>query len=93
MDFVGFPPDQVSLFLGRTSWRVFASGNVNPDDHETLTQFLLKNNIPHGSEIYIHSAGGTLIGGMSLGRVIREYGMIASVGRQGDFRDGFQVVR
>lgn len=90
MDFVGVPPDRVTLFLGGTSWRVFASGNVNPNDHEVLTQFLLKNNIPYGSEIYIHSVGGSLVGGMSLGKVIREHGMIARVGKVGNFRDGIQ---
>jgi hypothetical protein len=90
MDFVGIPPDRMALIRGGTSWQVFASGNVNPNDHEKLSQFLLTNKIPFGSEIYIHSAGGSLVGGMSFGKVIREHGMISHVGRQGNFEDGFQ---
>jgi hypothetical protein len=90
MDFLGVPPDWMRLLLGGTSWQVFASGNVNLHDHEKLEQFLQENNVPYGSEIWIHSGGGSLIGGMNLGKVIRDHGMIAHVGRQGKFKDGFQ---
>ena len=90
MDFLGVPPDRMRLFLGGTSWQVFASGNVNLHDDEKLEQFLQTNKVPYGSEIYIHSGGGSLIGGMNLGKVIREHGMIARVGRQGKFQNDFQ---
>jgi hypothetical protein len=90
MDFVVIPPDRMTLLRKGTSWQVFASGSVDLTDDQKLGYFLQENKIPYGSEIYIHSGGGSLVGGMSLGRVIREHGMIARVGRQGKFEDGFQ---
>ncbi len=90
MDFAGVPPDRATLLRGGTSWRVFASGEVDLEAGDKLEQLLIKHSVPHGSEICIHSGGGSLIGGMNLGRVIRSHGMIARVGKQGNFLDGFQ---
>ena len=39
------------------------------------------NGIPQGSMIYLHSPGGSLVGGMALGRVIREHKLDTSIGQ------------
>jgi hypothetical protein len=67
-------------------------GEIDVNAGERFAAFLAANNIPFGSDLYLHSQGGSLIGGMSLGRVIREHILTTHVGQKGELKDEFQHI-
>jgi hypothetical protein len=91
MDFEAAPPDMETLLRGGWSWDIFAVGEVDLKAGDTLERFLADKRIPDGSKLHIHSDGGSLIGGMNLGRVIRAHGLITHVGQRGPLKNGFQL--
>jgi hypothetical protein len=90
MVFEALPPDFGTLLRGGSSWDVFGTGEIDTHAAESLERLLIQKSIPRGSDIYLHSSGGSLIGGMSLGRVIRAHGLNTHVARKGILHDGFQ---
>ena len=72
----------VTRLRGGWSWDIFATGAVDLKAGENLELLLAEQRIPDGSQLHIHSPGGSLIGGMNLGRVIRAHGLITHVGRK-----------
>jgi hypothetical protein len=90
MDFEALPPDFGTKLRGGWSWDIFASGDIDGSDGELLQNLIVKNNIPPGSELYIHSGGGSALGGISLGRAIREFQLVTHVGQKGRFKNDFQ---
>jgi hypothetical protein len=90
MEFEVVPPDMATLLRGGSSWDIFATGGVDLNAGDTLERLLTEKRIPNGSELHIHSGGGSLIGGMNLGRVIRARGLITHVGQKGPMEHGFQ---
>jgi hypothetical protein len=90
MYFEALPPDMVTILRGGWGWDIFATGEVDLKDGETLELLLAEQRIPDGSELYIDSTGGSLIGGMNLGRVIRAHGLITHVGKKGTRERDFQ---
>ena len=90
MKFDGMPPDLATLLRGGWSWKLFASGEIAASAGEEFESFLKDKNVPDGSELFLNSNGGSLIGGISLGRVIRQHGLITHVGKRGRFENGFQ---
>jgi hypothetical protein len=90
MDFEALPPDMVTRLRGGWSWDIFATGEVDLKAGENLELLLAEQRIPGGSQLHIHSPGGSLIGGMNLGRVIRAHGLITHVGRKGARENNFQ---
>jgi hypothetical protein len=92
MIFEGQPPDLITKLRGTSAWRIFVSGEIDVNAGERFAAFLAANNIPFGSDLYLHSQGGSLIGGMSLGRVIREHILTTHVGQKGELKDEFQHI-
>jgi hypothetical protein len=90
MDFEASPPDMATLLRGGSTWDIFATGEVGLRDGEKLEQLLAEKSIPDGSELHINSGGGSLVGGMDLGRVIRSHALTTHVGKKGSQKDGFQ---
>lgn len=90
MEFEATPLDWGILLRGGWAWKVFAHGEIDAAAGERFQGFLVQNSIPYGSELYLHSAGGNLLGGMELGRVIRDHGFVAHIGRKGNFDGKFQ---
>jgi hypothetical protein len=84
------PPDMAIRLRGGFGWQIFATGEVDARDGELLEQLISENGIPPGSEMYLHSGGGSLVGGIALGRVIRNHNLVTYVGRKGKLEDGFQ---
>ncbi|MBK1779709.1 hypothetical protein JHL22_00600 [Advenella sp. WQ 585] len=61
---------------------IYASGEITENSHQILRDFIKKNNISHESAVvYFSSPGGSLLGGMLLGEVIREFGFDTEVGK------------
>jgi hypothetical protein len=90
MFFEALPPDMVTKLRGGWGWDIFATGEVDLKDGETLQQILAEHRIPYGSELFIDSPGGSLVGGMDLGRIIRAHGLITHVARKGPREENFQ---
>jgi hypothetical protein len=83
MTFEAYPPSQLMrAMMGAHGWTIFASGNVDVSAHLRLKEVLEKNNVPLGSSIYLHSPGGSLGGGMALGRLIRQHRLQTRIGRR-----------
>lgn len=81
MEFHGQPPSAPIEILGN-SWRIYATGEIDADAATRLEAFIKKNNIPEKSILALHSPGGSLLGGMKLGQVIRDAGLFTYVGRE-----------
>lgn len=90
MDFEGVPPDLGTLLRGGWAWKLFATGEINVSTGEEFQNFIMQNNVPHGSQLFLNSNGGSLVGGIALGRVIRQSGLITHVGKRGIFENGIQ---
>jgi len=81
MEFHGLPPSGPTEVVGN-SWRIFATGEIDADAAIRLETFINKNNISDKSILTIDSPGGSLLGGMELGRVIRNAGLFTYVGKE-----------
>jgi hypothetical protein len=62
---------------------VFAVGTVEPTSASELRAFLEQHSVPAGSLIDLSSPGGSLAGGVDLGRTIRSAGLRTSIGMRG----------
>lgn len=62
--------------------RVFASGEITEQTVETFEKFVSDNQI-RSARVYFDSRGGSLAGGVALGRYIRQSGFDTSIGREG----------
>jgi hypothetical protein len=80
MQFRGRPPSAPIEVFGN-AWTIFADGIIDADSGARLKQFIQDKNIPRKSMLILNSPGGSLIGGMELGRAIRDAGLITDVGR------------
>jgi hypothetical protein len=74
------PPELVSI-VGN-AWILFLNGEITSDGPAKLEEFLSTNGVPVESEIILNSTGGSLQGGIELGRVIRKYRLRTDVGIQ-----------
>jgi hypothetical protein len=80
MDFKLIPPNQPIEVFGN-AWQIFADGELDLQSAEKLKQLIITNKIPERSRIYINSNGGSLSGGVELGKLIREKGLYTNVGK------------
>lgn len=82
MQFAAYPPDSIyEKMMGDHAWRVFATGEIDADVAKRLTALIKSKRIPPGSMLYLNSPGGSLLGGMALGRAIRANGFNTAVGQ------------
>jgi hypothetical protein len=79
MKFTGKPPELTAI-LG-TAWYVFGDGEIDTGSDERLKNFLLENNVPKRSLLFLNSPGGNLLAGMKLGKVIREWELLTQIGK------------
>src|ERR1043166_4744537 len=88
MKFHGRPPPSLPMFAG-TAWYVFADGDIDENSGAQLLQFLRASKVPKRSLIFLNSRGGSLLGGMNLGKVIRQHELFSYVGidkKQDEYR-------
>ncbi len=91
MQFRGLPPPQPIEIFGN-AWTIFADGVIDADADARFKQFILEKHIPIKSMLVLNSPGGSVIGGMKLGRAIREAGLETYVGRHsGDTAKEFRA--
>src|SRR5215471_4457925 len=50
-----------------------ADGTITDDTPQGFRQFLADNNVPPGSWVYFTSGGGSVQGGLDIGRIIRQH--------------------
>lgn len=70
-----------------TSFWIAAAGTIDPETPARFKAFLASEH-PHPKQIVIHSPGGNLAAGLELGRLIREAGLTAHIGRTSRSFDG-----
>jgi len=72
MQFSVHSPDVTyEKFMGDYAWRIFATGEIDANADKRLAALIVDKSIPEDSRLYFNSPGGSLVGGMALGRVIR----------------------
>jgi hypothetical protein len=69
----------MSLFLGNGRY-VYLDGIIDRQAPSRLENFLKSNEIQYNSSVVLNSAGGNLISGIEIGRIIRKYGLSTVVG-------------
>src|SRR5262249_53523799 len=87
MRFHGRPPPPSPMFAV-TAWYVFGEGEIDDKSGEQLLEFLLASNVPKRSLMFLNSPGGSLLGGMKLGKAIRQHELFTYVGidkKEGEF--------
>jgi hypothetical protein len=83
MTFQAYPPDQAfRLLMNDYAWRIFATGEIDDDAGKRLAELMAQKKIPAASRVYLQSPGGSLLGGMALGRVIREHELKTFIGQR-----------
>ena len=83
MTFQAYPPDQAfRLLMNDYAWRIFATGEINDDAGKRLAELMAQKKIPAALRVYLQSPGGSLLGGMALGRVIREHQLKTFIGQR-----------
>jgi peptidoglycan hydrolase-like protein with peptidoglycan-binding domain len=80
MQFRAYRPMQAVAIFGN-AWHIYADGVLDADAATRLDKLITDNDIPSGSTFILNSPGGSLLGGMKLGRTIREKGLLTYVGR------------
>lgn len=80
LSFRAIPPDPQMVPIIGNAWTIFANGPIDLFAGERLKRLLAAKNIPADSHIYLDSPGGNLVGGIELGRVIREWRLRTNVG-------------
>ena len=83
MEFLATPPHAPRQIFG-DMWRIFGSGPTDPRAGARLSQLVAQKGIPARSTLYLHSPGGSLVGGLALGRAIRIAGLNTYIGQAGD---------
>lgn len=73
------PPEQPIAIFG-SAWTIYAEGEIDADAAGRLQALIDQNRIPSRSTIYLNSPGGSLVGGIQLGRIIRGAGLFTHVG-------------
>lgn len=83
MRFDAYPPDsRIEKFMGYYGWTIYASGEIDADAGKRLAALIAEKHIPGASLLYLNSPGGSLLGGMALGQVIRKSFLYTYVGQR-----------
>jgi hypothetical protein len=83
MQFSGItaPSDWQLLFDLPNIWKIFADGPIDDGASARLEQYIQAHRVPNQSIIFLNSPGGSLLGGLQLGRVLRRHNFSTYIGR------------
>ena len=76
------PLDPATWEHGPTHWAVYLDGEFDRVSPARLARFVVEQEISQAS-VYFNSPGGSLVAAMAIGRLLREQGFSAHVGRRG----------
>jgi len=82
MKFSFIPPNKPAVIFGN-AWTIYADGEIEPNSAAVLERLLIEKEIAPNSSMHLNSPGGSLAGGIALGRVIRKHGLLTYVSAQG----------
>lgn len=82
MEFNIVSPNKTHSPILGNAWTIFAFGIIEPDDAERLNALMKSMHIPEESHIYFDSPGGNVIGGIRLGKKLREWRLRSFIGKQ-----------
>lgn len=64
-----------------SGWAIYIDGEIRSNEGEILEREIITRGIGNYSTVYLNSPGGSLFGGIELGRVIRKYGYSTGVAK------------
>ncbi|WP_223532802.1 hypothetical protein [Pseudomonas sp. GL-RE-20] len=76
--------------------KIYAKGTITEGTHLKFLEFLKQNNVNEAVTLYFNSPGGSLVEGITLGRVIRTLGYSTGIGEFGkeyNFKDTQKEIR
>jgi hypothetical protein len=80
MTFTAIPPPKEMVPLIGTAWSVYGDGVIDTQASERFEALIAAKKIPSGSYLFLNSPGGSVIGGLALGRALRKRDFITYVG-------------
>lgn len=86
LEIIAIPPAFPEV-LGET-WTIYLHGHIDIAAGTRLEAAVESHRIPAGSSIFLNSPGGSLVGGIELGRSIRELGLSTNIGAAPGTTDG-----
>jgi hypothetical protein len=72
-----------------SAWMIYIDGEIRPNEGDILEQEIVERGISSYSTVYLNSPGGSLYGGIELGRVIRKYGFSTGLGEAPVSKDDY----
>jgi hypothetical protein len=83
LQFSGDRPRGPIVAVVGNAWQIFARGEIDVEAADRFKAFVRANHVPPRSSLYLNSPGGSLIGGINLGRAIRGAGIFTYIGAVG----------
>lgn len=71
----GSAPDAAVRIIAGDRWRIIIEGPIRSDSAQSFERFISDNRVPEQSDVILNSPGGSLYGGIALGRAIRRLNM------------------
>ena len=90
MQILGLAPEPGLAVLAGTAWFIYLEGKIDPDAANRLEAFIVKNKVPYHSIVILNSPGGSLVGGMELGEVIRKHGFETDIGTNNQKKQSYE---
>jgi hypothetical protein len=82
MQFRAYPPKpDMQMMMGEHAWAIYATGEIDGEAGKRLEMLIANKRIPLASRLFLNSPGGSLLGGMALGRVIRAHLLQTFIGQ------------
>jgi hypothetical protein len=82
MTIFGAPQNPTMQIVLGNAWALYLDGSIDLDAAKRLEAYILQNEVPRQSWVILNSPGGSLFGGMELGKVIRKYDFRTDIGER-----------
>jgi hypothetical protein len=82
MSVLGAQEDPAYQAILGDAWTLYLDGGIDSYAAKRLEAFIISNRVPRESWVILNSPGGSLFGGIELGKIIRKYDLRTDVGKQ-----------
>jgi len=82
MSVVGVKEDPAYEAILGDAWTLYLDDEIDAYAAKRLEGFIISNRVPRRSWVILNSPGGSLFGGIELGKIIRKYDLRTDVGKQ-----------